>query len=292
MLPGVDGLPLVRQFKSMVMRALGGDATAARQTLGAIGTSDPLPWANITGKPTTASGYGLTDVASLAALNVLDNPAFNVNQRGYVSGAATTGANQVTLDRWRVPTSGQSVTFSASGAGNTVTFPASGGEQIIRAASIRGGTYTVAWTGAGTCTINGTAATNGSQVTLPANTQVSIKFFGVVGEVMLVPGSATGPFVLRPYAEELRRCQVEYVQELFYFARYGQAAGTWSFSSGMMPVTMGATPSMGFIGAVNYGFCSGGAINVDGPRSYHMTATVASASEFNMSGTYYASTGI
>lgn len=74
MLPGVDGLPLVRQFKAMVMRALGGDAAAARQTLGAMGTSDPLPWANVTSKPTTLAGYGVSssDTLLLAAGSIVD----------------------------------------------------------------------------------------------------------------------------------------------------------------------------------------------------------------------------
>lgn len=271
-----------------------GTVGAALKSL--FSTVAALPWSNITGKPTTKSGYGITDMPAysdlLATSNLLDNPAFSINQRGYVSGSATGSANQVTLDRWRVPTSGQSVPFAASGAGNTVTAPASGIEQIIRASNIRGGTYTVAWTGAGTCTINGVAATSGSQVTLPANTQVSVKFFGAVSEVMLVPGSSAGTFVMRSASEELRRCQVEYVQEAFYFARYGASAGAWAFSSMTLPVTMGATPTCGFIGSPAYGSCSSGAINVDGPRSLHMAASIGAATEFNMSGTFYASTGI
>lgn len=58
MQPGFDVQPLVRQFKALVMRALGGDAAAARQTLGAMGVGDPYPYSSLTGKPTTLTGAG------------------------------------------------------------------------------------------------------------------------------------------------------------------------------------------------------------------------------------------
>ncbi|WP_236169930.1 hypothetical protein, partial [Pseudomonas atacamensis] len=58
------------------------------------------------------------------------NPRFRVNQRGYVSGAAAT-VGQYTLDRWKVPVAGQSLTFAASGAGMRATFPAGGCDQVI-----------------------------------------------------------------------------------------------------------------------------------------------------------------
>lgn len=74
MLPGFDAAPLVRQFKAMVFRALGGDAAAARQTLGALGVNDPLPWANVSGEPNTLSGYGIssTDTLLVPAGAVID----------------------------------------------------------------------------------------------------------------------------------------------------------------------------------------------------------------------------
>ena len=41
--------------------------------------------------------------------NVIINGNPTINQRGYVSGTATSGANQYTLDRWRVVTSGPNI---------------------------------------------------------------------------------------------------------------------------------------------------------------------------------------
>jgi hypothetical protein len=67
--------------------------------------------------------------------NVIINGNPTINQRGYVSGAATSGANQYTLDRWRVVTSGQSISFTNSANVRTVTTPAGGCEQVVDVAS-------------------------------------------------------------------------------------------------------------------------------------------------------------
>ena len=81
---------------------------------------------------------------SLAGLrNLLINGLFTINQRGYVSATATTAANQYTVDRWCVVTSGQNLTFSATAGVGTATAPAGGLKQIIEGASIIGGTYTL-----------------------------------------------------------------------------------------------------------------------------------------------------
>lgn len=110
--------------------------------------------------------------------NLLINATFKINQRSYVSGTATTTANQYTLDRWRVPASGQNVTFTANGARNIVTAPASGIEQVIEGDNIFGGTYTINWEGTASCYINGVEATKGSQVTLIGGTAATVKFVG------------------------------------------------------------------------------------------------------------------
>lgn len=83
--------------------------------------------------------------------NILINPHFDINQRGYVSGTATTISNQYTFDRWRIPTLGESITFSTSGGVTTITLPASGLEQVIEPTFIKGGSYYL--------TVNGTAST-------------------------------------------------------------------------------------------------------------------------------------
>lgn len=143
--------------------------------------------------------------------NLLVNGNFAINQRVYVSGAATGIANQVTLDRWRVVTSGQNLTFGAAAPDRVVTAPAGGIEQIIEAGWIVGGVYALSWTGTATATVNGVAVTNGSQTaSLPANTAVTVRFTGgTVGLAQFEPTYVT-PYERRPPGVELLLCQREY----------------------------------------------------------------------------------
>ena len=164
--------------------------------------------------PVTINGTtGITTPAlvngtALAFRNKIINGNFGINQRAYVSGTATSGANQYTLDRWRVVTSGQNLTFSASGIGNIVTAPAGGIEQVIESLNIEGGTYTLSWTGTATGAVNGSSVLNGGQVTLPSNTNATIKFSsGTVSLVQLEAGSVATPFEVRPIGTELALCQ-------------------------------------------------------------------------------------
>lgn len=104
--------------------------------------------------------------------NKLINALGQVNQRNYVSGTATTGANQYTLDRWRVVVSGQNLTFS----GSTFTAPAGGVEQVVESVNNEGGVFALSWTGTATAQINGAAVTNGSSVTVTAGTTITVRF--------------------------------------------------------------------------------------------------------------------
>ena len=141
--------------------------------------------------------------------NLLINAGGWVNQRVYVTGTATTGANQYTLDRWRVVTSGQSVAFGAASPDRTMTAPAGGLEQVIEGASVIGGVYTLSWTGTATATVNGAAITNGGNTaSLPANTNVTVRFIG--GTVTLPQfelGTVATPFERRLPGVEMALCQ-------------------------------------------------------------------------------------
>jgi hypothetical protein len=162
------------------------------------------------------TGITFTDLSqigsgvSLGMRNRTINGNFGINQRVYVSAVATTVANQYTLDRWRVVTSGQSLVFSASGNGNSVTAPAGGLEQVIEGVNIEGGSYVVNWVGAGTCTVNGTARAKGETFTLPANTNATVRVVGVVSQFQLEPGTVATPFEHRPITLELALCQRYY----------------------------------------------------------------------------------
>jgi len=192
MLPGLDASPLKREFKKLVKRALAAfttaENTALRISLGAV----------------TASEVSSTG-------NLLINGNFNINQRVYVSGVATVGANQYTLDRWRVVTSGQSLTFAASGNGNLVTAPAGGIEQVIEGASIGLAPAVINWVGTATCTVDGVAKTKGAAVTLVPGTNCTVKFTsGTVSQAQLEYGTTATSFQFRQISDELALCQRYY----------------------------------------------------------------------------------
>ena len=188
----------------------------------------------------------LVNGTALAFRNKIINGNFGINQRAYVSGTATSGANQYTLDRWRVVTSGQNLTFSASGTGNIVTAPAGGIEQVIEALNIEGGTYTLSWTGTATGAVNGSAISNGGQVTLPSNTNATIKFSsGTVSLVQLEAGSVATPFENRPIGTELALCQRYYETGRAKYLTY-QFSGTAFDFSKSFAVTKRANPTIAF----------------------------------------------
>ncbi len=181
----------------------------------------------------------------LTGKNLLINGNFAVNQRAYVSGAATGGANQYTLDRWRVVTSGQNLAFTASANGYSVTAPAGGLEQVIEGACIEGGSYVLNWTGTATATVNGTARTKGEVFTLAANTNATVRLInGTASLVQLEIGQETTQFELRPLSVELMLCQ-----RYFYSSSIYVPAGADYAIYFASKATMRATPTVAGGGA-------------------------------------------
>jgi hypothetical protein len=152
-----------------------------------------------------------TTVGQLSGRNLIINGSGRINQRGYVSGAATTIANQYTLDRWRVVTLGKNLALSGTAAGYTMTAPAGGVEQVIEGINIVGGTYVVNWTGTATCTVGGTARTKGEAFTLTANTDYTLRMTGgTFTNLQLELGSIATPFEQRAVSHEHSLCQRYY----------------------------------------------------------------------------------
>jgi hypothetical protein len=206
-----------------------------------------------TGLAVNTAALGLT-----ACKNMLINTHFvgAVNQRGYASGAATTSANQYTIDRWRVVTSGQSLSWAAG----VLTAPAGGAEQVIEGLLIpRSGTYTISWTGTATCTVDGAAKTSGQTVNLTSGTNCTVRFSGgTVQYPQLEYGAAASGYEVLPLDWTLRRC-------LRYFWKvsptinvgYGIGYGTASNFETVVyfPEPMRTIPSVGSTGnAADYGY--------------------------------------
>ena len=147
-------------------------------------------------------------IGNISNRNLLVNANGAINQRGYISGAATGAANQYTLDRWRVVVSGQSLAFGAASPGRTLTAPAGGVEQVIEAAAVDGGTYTLSWTGTATATVNGSAIANGANTgSLSANANVTVRFSGgTVTNPQFEKGTVATPFERPDPALELLKC--------------------------------------------------------------------------------------
>ena len=208
-------------------------AAAARTTLGGTATGSALFTA--TDAAAARMAAGVPNSGPLSGLrNLVINGNFSVNQRGYVSGTATTGANQYTLDRWRVVTSGQAATFTTTGAGRTVTAPSGGIEQVIEGASIGGGTYVINWTGTASCTVNGVSRTKGATFTLTAGSNATVRFSsGTVTDVQIEPGEVATAFEMRPIAMERTLCQR-------YFCLVD---GEYAFDGAMG----GGTPTVGYM---------------------------------------------
>lgn len=211
-------------------------------------------------------------IAARPGRNVLINADFSVNQRAYVSGSATTSANQFTLDRWFVPTSGQSVAMSASGRGNVVTAPASGICQVVEAANVQGGTYVLSWTGTATATVNGSAVTNGGTVSLTANTNAVVKFSGgTVSLAQLERGTTATAFEFRDAATEMALCQ-RYYESLQAVARFwATGVGQTCNTAVQYKVSKRASPTLTLAGTVTNTWVSSenvyaGVIPTDGCR--------------------------
>jgi hypothetical protein len=143
--------------------------------------------------------------------NKLINAQGLINQRVYVSGTATTAANQYTVDRWRVVTSGQNLAFSTTANAVTFTAPAGGVEQVVEGLNVESGTYVLNWSGTATAIVNGTARTKGETFSLTGGSNVTVRFSsGTFSLPQLEKGTSATPFEYRPFGSELALCQRYY----------------------------------------------------------------------------------
>lgn len=287
-----------------------------------------LPMGNnkITG---LATGTANTDAANIGNLNavagqaggvgdrnLLVNGNFVFNQRVYVSGTATTAVNQLTLDRWRIPSVGQALTFGAAAPDRVVTAPSGSVEQIIEAGWVVGGVYTLSWTGTAAATVNGSGILNGGQTAvLPANTAIAIRFItGTVDRAQFELGTAATPYQRRPPGIELMLCQRDYAKSYALATTPGSATsvgrffGAGNISGSLswnvyLPVQMSAIPTVTLfdqnanINSV-ISFSSGGVLTTRAAVVQNQTqrtfevAAAAVGADVAMTGQWFAATGV
>jgi hypothetical protein len=187
--------------------------------------------------------------AEFGMRNRLINAQGIINQRGYVSGTATTVANQYTLDRWRVVTSGQNLTFTTTNNVTSFTAPAGGVEQVIEGLNLETGTYVLSWTGTATATVGGTSVANGGTIAVTGGANLIISFTGGTFSLpQFEKGTQATAFEWRPYGTELALAQ-RYFQSIP--ASAFNASANLAFSSGntlyatySLPVIMRASPTI------------------------------------------------
>lgn len=201
------------------------------------------------GVTTTTAQFN--SVQQFTGRNLIINGSGRINQRGYASGAATSGANQYTLDRWRVVTSGQNLTFTGNDSARTMTAPAGGVEQVIEGANIVGGTYVISFTGTATCTINGTGRVSGDTFTLTANTNATVRLSsGTFTDVQIELGTIATLFERRTVGDELALCQRYYTAVEAHITATFTGGGQKSGVPVFWPVQMRANPAVTLNGSI------------------------------------------
>ncbi len=208
--------------------------------------------------PTVNSGdtKHVTVANLLSLLSTYKNLIINgnplVNQRAYISATNTTGANEYTLDRWRVVSSTQSLGFAISENVVTLTLPAGGIEQVIEGLNIQSGTHTISFvaTGDTVCTVDAVTKVSGDTFTLTGGANATIKFSSALGTgtvklIQVEQGAFATAFEHRPFALELDLCQ-RYFQKTYDLAT---APGTPSINSGQRQNTATVTTDINGPGA-------------------------------------------
>lgn len=202
-----------------------GTATNVTGTVGiANGGTGATTAATARGALAAAKSGDNSDITSLSALtsinggsiggtrNKLINGNFGINQRGYVSGAATT-AGQYTLDRWKVTGTG-GITFSTVSNVTTVTIPSGQAlQQVIEGVNLQSGSHVLSWAGTAQGRIDGGSygASGAVTATATGGTNMTVEFGpGTVSLAQLEEGSLASRFEQRLITIELALCQRYY----------------------------------------------------------------------------------
>lgn len=206
------------------------------------------------------NGANLSNV-SLIGRNLLINAGFFINQRNYTSGTATTTANQFTLDRWFIPTSGQSLTFFDNNGTRTITAPLSGICQVIEGDWLQSGMYVLSWLGSAIGYVNGIQTKNGSSILITGGNNITIKFInGTVSNPQFELGNTATTFENRFYGTELMLCLRYFIRlqtlDSVTYSYIGIGHAYSSTAAAVMihlPVTLRTLPTLSYNGVWEFG---------------------------------------
>ncbi len=174
--------------------------------------------------------------------NKIINGNPRINQRGYVSGAATT-AGQYTLDRWKVTGTG-GIAFSTTNNKTTITIPSGQTiQQVIEGLNLDTGTYVLSWEGTAQGRVNsGSYGASGAvTASVTGGTNTTIEFnAGTVTNIQFEQGTVVTPFERRDYGRELMMCQryYELIGTIFVSSVIGR------FPASYYKVNKRATPTL------------------------------------------------
>lgn len=207
------------------------------------------------------TGSAWTATSGGAAVNLLLNSNFALNQRAYVS-AANLASGVYGFDRWKSNYTNTTLTFTASTQGQSLTINASGGiQQIIEQGLVPAGTYTLSWTGTATARVYNSGGTPPSYAASPVTftadgtANVVVEFTAVsttktVSKVQFNAGTGTAWSLATPTLQtELAACQRYYQRYNFPTAtgggtNVGTSVGTTIFDTLIIPpVAFRVTPT-------------------------------------------------
>ena len=222
--------------------------------------------------------------------NRVINGNFAINQRVQASGTALAAA-AYGHDRWKAGAAGGTYTFTAAAPDTLLTVTAGTLTQVIEAANVEGGAYTLSWAGTATARVyQGTAA--GAYVASPlvvtglsAGANTTIEFGpGTLGKVQFEPGPVATPFERRPLSVELALCLRYYTSLLspnvyIYFYAYNVATAT-PILAYLLPVQMRATPTITIVGSWVTSNSSQPSLAGTGSGSFALSVTVAATGAF------------
>ena len=167
---------------------------------------------------TTLPASDINTLLSRGYSNRIINGAFVINQRGYTSGT-NLASGAYGFDRWKSGFTNTALTFTAGIQSTLVTISTSGVlQQIIEAANMPAGTYTLSWTGTATGRVYNAGATppvyadSPIIVSLDGSANVVVEFTAAggtrtLGTVQLEGGNVFSPFEYRHRGDELALCQ-------------------------------------------------------------------------------------